>query len=388
MPTLGTPHRVVNKFREANSPVASMTCEELHRFVQDLSTNLCFVSFFETGPSFRPKSASGNRRPLATCCNAALRLHVRRLSKLARQSGRPIAIDHRTASHHAAGPIASTAHTDPIAPFSKGGAAAAAGYWGREPGARSFAAQNFGALFIRAGARMKSAEPADKPGSVVDSHSSRRRVTATLKQPTRRHRGPRHCLPIWSCSRWGLPCRSVAGLAVRSYRTVSPLPRASCDVVRRSSLCCTFRRLAPPRRYLAPCPVEPGLSSAPFRVTRLPGRLRAGILPLRGECPPKFRVAKLWAPAPRLQYPAAAAAPPLLKGAIASFGLGPAFQPLSHQERGWGEGRDERCDEPPTLRLNQSLRGEALLRRSALALLPSPSPAGRGGGVRVGRALR
>src|SRR5690606_39210296 len=35
--------------------------------------------------------------------------------------------------------------------------------------------------------------------------------------------------------------------------------------VRRSALCCTFRRLAPPRRYLAPCPVEPGLSSAPAR---------------------------------------------------------------------------------------------------------------------------
>ena len=118
------------------------------------------------------------------------------------------------------------------------------------------------------------AEPADKPGSVVDSHSSRRRVTATLKQPTRRHRGPRHSLPIWSCSRWGLPYRSVAGLVVRSYRTVSPLPRASCDAVRRSALCCTFRRLSPPRRYLAPCPVEPGLSSASFRMTRLPGRLR------------------------------------------------------------------------------------------------------------------
>ena len=74
----------------------------------------------------------------------------------------------------------------------------------------------------------KVAEPACKPGSVVDSHSSRRRVTATLKQPTRRHRGPRHCLPIWSCSRWGLPCRSVAGLAVRSYRTISPLPAPGC----------------------------------------------------------------------------------------------------------------------------------------------------------------
>ena len=31
--------------------------------------------------------------------------------------------------------------------------------------------------------------------------------------------------------------------------------------LRRYTFCCTFHRLAPPRRYLAPCPVEPGLSS-------------------------------------------------------------------------------------------------------------------------------
>ena len=31
--------------------------------------------------------------------------------------------------------------------------------------------------------------------------------------------------------------------------------------LRRSSLCCTCRRLTPPRRYLAPCSMEPGLSS-------------------------------------------------------------------------------------------------------------------------------
>ena len=35
--------------------------------------------------------------------------------------------------------------------------------------------------------------------------------------------------------------------------------------LRRSALCCTSRRLAPPRRYLAPCPVEPGLSSVTLR---------------------------------------------------------------------------------------------------------------------------
>src|SRR5690606_36670794 len=119
------------------------------------------------------------------------------------------------------------------------------------------------------------------PGSVLGSHSSGRTVACTLERPTRTRRGPRHGVPIWPCSRWGLPCRPVARLAVRSYRTVSPLPRARrpCGhlAVRRSALCCTFRRLAPPRRYLAPCPVEPGLSSMHRKGTpRLPGRLRRG----------------------------------------------------------------------------------------------------------------
>jgi len=59
--------------------------------------------------------------------------------------------------------------------------------------------------------------------------------------------------------------RAVTGRAVRSYRTFSPLPvpdRARAGH-RRSVLCGTFRGLTPPRCYLAPCPVEPGLSSAP-----------------------------------------------------------------------------------------------------------------------------
>ncbi len=61
---------------------------------------------------------------------------------------------------------------------------------------------------------------------------------------------------------------ALAG-AVRSYRTFSPLPIpgttdgiAGGSVYRRFVFCGTFRGLAPPRRYLAPCPVEPGLSSA------------------------------------------------------------------------------------------------------------------------------
>jgi len=43
---------------------------------------------------------------------------------------------------------------------------------------------------------------------------------------------------------------------------------------RRSVFCGTFRGLAPPRRYLAPCPAEPGLSSPATKPReRLSGRL-------------------------------------------------------------------------------------------------------------------
>ena len=39
--------------------------------------------------------------------------------------------------------------------------------------------------------------------------------------------------------------------------------RSAGSRLRRSVFCGTFRRLAPPKRYLAPCPAEPGLSSTP-----------------------------------------------------------------------------------------------------------------------------
>ena len=67
--------------------------------------------------------------------------------------------------------------------------------------------------------------------------------------------------------------------------TTWPDFRPASDPWNRSavSFCCTFRRLAPPRHYLAPCPVEPGLSSAPLRVTRLSGRLRRGHCRTRGR---------------------------------------------------------------------------------------------------------
>ena len=111
----------------------------------------------------------------------------------------------------------------------------------------------------------KKKESACKPGSVEDDHSSGIAVTGDFKRPTRKHAGL--TLPLaWRLSYLALlqvgfaVPPNVATGAVRSYRTVSPLP-ASLLTLRRFIFCCTFRRLTPPRRYLAPCPREPGLSS-------------------------------------------------------------------------------------------------------------------------------
>ncbi len=109
-------------------------------------------------------------------------------------------------------------------------------------------------------------EPACKPGSVENGHSSGTCVTACLKRPTRGPCGPHAaaetaCPPIWSCSRWGLPCRRCyqrRGALLPHHFTLT----GSVEL-RRCIFCGTFRRLSPPRRYLAPCPPEPGLSSAP-----------------------------------------------------------------------------------------------------------------------------
>jgi len=102
-------------------------------------------------------------------------------------------------------------------------------------------------------------EPACKPGSVESSHSSWMRVAAHLERPTRELVWAHSTLPYSVLLRVGFTVpQSVATCAVRSYRTFSPLPHIA---VRRFVFCGTFRRLAPPRRYLAPCPAEPGLSS-------------------------------------------------------------------------------------------------------------------------------
>src|SRR5687768_2782787 len=45
--TLGVAHRVVNMFQGRNSSSRSMTCDQLQRLVQALSTSRCLVSNFE-----------------------------------------------------------------------------------------------------------------------------------------------------------------------------------------------------------------------------------------------------------------------------------------------------------------------------------------------------
>jgi len=71
-------------------------------------------------------------------------------------------------------------------------------------------------------------ESADKPGSVESSHSSWVCVAASLEQPTRGPHGP--CAGLLRAPLFGLAlggvylATTVTSNAVRSYRTISPLP--------------------------------------------------------------------------------------------------------------------------------------------------------------------
>ena len=101
-------------------------------------------------------------------------------------------------------------------------------------------------------------------GALESSHSSRIFVAEDLERPTRIRCGPHRWIPIWPCSKWGLPSRTVLPRTrcaltapFHPYRS----PRVNAWRLRRSTLCCTFRKLTLPRRYLALRPVEPGLSS-------------------------------------------------------------------------------------------------------------------------------
>ena len=216
----------------------------------------------------RHLSHDAHARPDRRCCGAqAADERGNASARRRKNSGRP-------ATGHA------------LAPFSKGGVPTGAGIWkySGDPRRWTFgAATSPGSWAAPSSLREEGAEPADKPGSVVDSHSSRRIVADTLEQPTRRHRGPRYRLPIWPCSRWGLPCRPVARLAVRSYRTISPLPRIctpfSSRTVRRYlsvALSVGSRRPGVTWHRALWSPDFPRHPPPPkwLRMTRLPGRLR------------------------------------------------------------------------------------------------------------------
>jgi hypothetical protein len=111
-------------------------------------------------------------------------------------------------------------------------------------------------------------QAARKPDSVLDDHSSRRRVATPLQQPTRkfrligrsqpelsclgasgryaraRWRVRARSLPIWSCSVWGLPCGGhcwPSGALLPHLFTLTVSRLRDC---RRYILCCTGRLCA------------------------------------------------------------------------------------------------------------------------------------------------
>ena len=107
-------------------------------------------------------------------------------------------------------------------------------------------------------------EPADKPGSVEDNHSSGDIVTDALKRPTRESvradGAPEDATPLFGLAPSGVypaaECCHPRGALLPHHFTLT-----GTMALRRYIFCGTFRRLAPPRRYLALWPMEPGLSS-------------------------------------------------------------------------------------------------------------------------------
>ena len=120
--------------------------------------------------------------------------------------------------------------------------------------------------------RGEECQAAYKPGSVpaprgaMDDHSSGTSVAGRLTRPTRAAtaetrlagtgpEGPAGRPPLCGLAPGGVyHAAAVAVSAVRSYRTLSPLPAAAFNGGRRrSALCGTFPGVAPAGRYPAPC---------------------------------------------------------------------------------------------------------------------------------------
>ena len=93
-----------------------------------------------------------------------------------------------------------------------------------------------------------------------EDHFSGTRIAPGLERPTRDSGEADRFSPLLGLAPGGVYRAAYVTVGpVRSYRTLSPLPVPEGH--RRSALCGTFRRLATPGRYPAPCPVELGLSS-------------------------------------------------------------------------------------------------------------------------------
>src|SRR5436853_3786097 len=104
-----------------------------------------------------------------------------------------------------------------------------------------------------------------------EDHSSATRVAAVVEQPTRKlstETGGSNA-SLFGLAPQGV-CHAGAAHAVRGALLPHrfTLASASFETVRRSVLCCTFRRVAAPGRYPACCPWEFGLSSACAAILR------------------------------------------------------------------------------------------------------------------------
>ena len=84
--------------------------------------------------------------------------------------------------------------------------------------------------------------------------ASRDRPGRQVRKPTRRRSWNRRAPPLLGLAPGGVcPAAPVAGGAVRSYRTLSPLLAGLAARGERSPLCGTFPGVAPAGRYPAPC---------------------------------------------------------------------------------------------------------------------------------------
>ena len=90
-----------------------------------------------------------------------------------------------------------------------------------------------------------------------DDHLSSPAVTSRFKRPTYRHDGQPYSLYLGLAPDGVYRAAFVTKDTVVSYTAFPPSPEKFLAVY----FCCTFLGVASTRRYLAPCPMEPGLSS-------------------------------------------------------------------------------------------------------------------------------